>query len=367
MPLRSHSFASGGAFAACVILTLVTLATEAQARPEVLRWTHSRSDVQRFDALVRDANGSNPNVISLGVPSRNSNGEYTTEIDVEGDVLVSLRAIGPNSSTDVSNWTSPRFFAGAPGETPTPPPTPPPTTTVPVNGGTPLTPTPGAAARFDFSGGSAGPNISGWVDTRRDYSLSVDDALFDRVNLGSNAVLHTASTDSHIHAHVTGLGGPWSNFELRGRMAVDEPAASVGVTTYSGYPGSDAYYRLGRTANGNFRLEARHGLSCSSIDSGVGSAMAGRWVRFEFDVEDGASSNRIRAKVWYADAAEPAGPQIDCVDNSPNRPRQGTIGAWSAGDGQKYWDDFEIIQGVAPAPTPPPQPPLLLQIIPVIQ
>ena len=354
MFLRSHSNASRGAFAACALLAFGLLASEAQARSEVLRFSHPRSDVQSFDARVEDAGGNAADrVVSLGLPSRDGSGTYFSEIDVEGDVLVSLRATGPS---DTSGWSAPRLFEGPPGETPT---------TVPVGAGVAIPPTAGAAARMDFGTSGSGPSIDGWVDTRSNFSLAVDDSLFSRIILGGNRMLHTNSTDADIHAHVTGLGSPWTNVEVRGRMATDDNDASIGVTTYSGYPAADTYYRLGRSGGQNFRLEGRPGLSCSSVDAGFGNNIAGRWIRFELDVEENAASNRIRAKVWFADQAEPSSPQIDCTDNSAGRPRSGTIGVWSGGDGNKFWDDFEVFQGVGNLPTQPPAPPVLLQIIPV--
>ena len=177
-------------------------------------------------------------------------------------------------------------------------------------------------------------------------------------------MLHTNVDAQDIHAHIVAQGAPWANFELRGRMAVNDSGASIGVTTYSGYPASDTYYRLGRNGDDTFRLTARHNLTCSAVDTGFGASIAGDWVRFELDVEDNGTYNRVRAKVWRSGEAEPASPQVNCIDSAADRPRQGTIGVWSGGSGERYWDGFEVIQGVSGVPNPPPAAPTLLQIIP---
>jgi hypothetical protein len=356
MSLPPPSFASRGAFTACALLAFGLLASEAQARSEVLRFSHSRSDVQSFDARVQDATGNaTERSVNLGLPSQDGSGTYFAEIDVEGDVLVSLSATGPS---DTSHWSAPRLFEGPPRETPS---------TIPVGAGVSITPTAGAVARMDFGTSAGGPFVDGWLDTQRDFSLSQDDSLFSTITLGGNRMLHTNSTDLDIHAHVSGGGNPWANIEVRGRMATDDNDASIGITTYSGYPATDAYYRLGRSGGESFRLEGRPRLACSSNNTGFGGSIAGRWIRFELDVEENAANNRIRAKVWFADepGSKPVSPQIDCTDNSASRPRNGTIGVWSGGDGNKFWDDLEVFQGVGNLPTSPPAPPTLLQIIPV--
>jgi hypothetical protein len=146
-------------------------------------------------------------------------------------------------------------------------------------------------------------------------------------------------------------------------MATDESGGRIGVTTYSEYRSSDRYYRLANANGGSFMIEARPvTLSCTTSDTGI-TPTAGTWYRFEFDVVDRGTYNQVRAKVWRAGTAEPVNFQADCVDNTSSRPRQGTLGVYSAGSGQKYWDDLEIIEG-AVVPTVPPAPPVLLQVVP---
>ena len=214
--------------------------------------------------------------------------------------------------------------------------------TVPVDGGVPTQPIPGAANRFDFTSSAVGLSSPPWFDTRANYSRTEDDSLFGVVALGTNRVLHSDSTEDAIHSHTEGSGNVWTNFVLHGRMAVDHPAATIGVTTYSQYPASDAYYRLANNNGGSFVLEGRPGLSCSGVDTGVVAA-AGTWYRFELDVVDRGTTNEIRAKIWREGDSEPGAFQVTCVDATNNRPRQGTIGVYSGGAGQKYWDDIEIV------------------------
>lgn len=361
MRLRSSYLARRGLLALCAASMLLAVAVEAQARTELLRWAHPSNDVQLFEVRVNFADGSTQ-ILPLGVPTLGQGGIYEASVEVgDGDVTVALRATGPNSVQSAWSVTQTRLGSGSP---PAPTPDPGGSTTVPVGGGSTIPPTVGAEIHVDFSTDPVGNVANGWVDTASGHSLVVDDSLFDVVQVGGNHVLHTGSDDLDIHSHLSASGSSWSNFELRGRMAVDQPDSSIGVTTYSGYHGTDTYYRLGRTAGGSIRLEGRPALSCSGTDSGLVPS-AGEWIRFELDVIDNGSNNRVRAKVWRQGSTEPANPQIDCVDSSGGRPTQGTFGVWASGPGQKYWDDFEVMQGVAGLPATPPEPPVLLQILPV--
>lgn len=356
------------AMIAFLALVGVMAAFQAHARPELLRWAHpSPGEVQDFEARVRAADGSGEQILSLSVPALRD-GIYEATIEVgDGNKLIALRAVGPGGV--LSDWSSERFRAdpsasdsggsgddGGSGDSGD--------GSVPVAGGTPLTPTPGATQRFDFTGSTDGTSVAPWVDTRANYSLQTDDALFGVTTLGSNSVLFSDSTANDIHSHADGNGNVWSDFELRGRMAIDHPSAAIGVTTYSQYRTGDAYYRLGRTSGGPFVLEGRPALSCSSSGTPVTPA-AGEWYRFELDVQDTGSSNQIRAKVWRQGDAEPSGYSLSCVDSSAQRPSGGRIGVWSGGTGSKYWDDFEVVLGQGSGTTEPPAPPVLIQIIPV--
>ncbi len=299
-------------------------------------------------------------------------GLYETTIEVgDGNKLIALRAIGPGGIQ--SAWSSERFRAdpsgsgsgggtgggstgggsGSGGDG-----------SVPVGAGTPLNPTPGATQRFDFASAAEGTSVAPWVDTAANYSLQTNDSLFGVTSLGSNRVFFTDSSENNIHSHADGNSNIWGNFEVRGRMAIDHPSASIGVTTYSQYRTRDAYYRLGRSGGGPFVIEGRPALSCSNSGNLV-TPSAGEWYRFEFDVQDMGSSNQVRAKVWRQGDAEPSSYTISCVDSSPQRPTGGRIGVWASGTGSKYWDDFEVVLGQGSGTAEPPAPPVLIQIIPV--
>ncbi|MAG34132.1 MAG: hypothetical protein CL908_24900 [Deltaproteobacteria bacterium] len=350
MTLRSHFHRRLG-LVALVALASAVLAIPAQARPERLRWTHpTPGEVQNFEAFARAPDGSSEQFFSLSVPTPNL-GVYEATIEVgDGDKLISLRAIRLDNVA--SAWTPPQTRVDdAVGPV------------IPVGGGTPLSPTPGAAQRFDFAGDAVGASVTGWVDTQPNYSLLTDDSLFGVTELDSNRVLFTASTGDNIHSHATGLDNIWSDYELRGRMAINHADASIGVTAYSLYRNSDSYYRLGRSAGGEFVLEGRPALSCSGTSTGI-TPTPGAWYRFEFHVQDQGASNHITVKIWDQTTTEPPSLQVDCVDSSTQRPRDGTIGVWSAGAGEKYWDDLEVILGDGGATTTPPDPPVLLFIVP---
>jgi hypothetical protein len=352
----------------CRVVAALALATsaslisplEALARTEAIRWTHaSPADAQGFEAHVRAPDGSASQILSLSSATSPSAGVYGASVEVgDGDKLISVRAIGPGGIR--SAWsTPPQLREGDPIQSGSP-----------VGPGTPSTPTPGATSRIDFDTHVLGTSVAGWTDTRQNFSLQTDDSLFEVTSVGSNRVLHTDSSANDIHSHHVGGTNFWTDFELRGRMAIDRDEASIGVMTYSQYGASLAYYRLGRDAGQPFSIEGRPGaLSCLSSGSPV-TPQAGEWYRFKLDVQDMGTSNQVRAKVWRADAAEPSSYSLNCSDSSAGRPENGRIGVWSAGEGEKFWDDFEVIHGDGGngggggTPSPPPAP-ILIQIVPV--
>lgn len=335
------------------------LASVAQARLETVRWTHSRSDALDFELRVLSVDDASTQVLSLGTPGQAVGTGYVEQVEVgDGDVELSLRAVGPGGVRSDWNGAILRIDPNGPAPDPEPEPGP----EVDPGAGETIPPTAGAAVRFNFTNDAPGNSVNGWVDTRANYSLSVDDSLFDVATVGGNRMLHTDSTQDAIHAHAT--SDVRGNFEVRGRMAIDHPDAEIGVTSYSAYPSQDAYYRIGRASGESFRFVSRPGVVCANADSGLVPA-AGDWIRFEFDVRDEGSHNRIVAKLWRATDAEPGTPQIDCIDTGAGRPQQGSIGVWAGGPGQKYWDDFELFQGVTGGGAPAaPLPPLLIQIVP---
>ena len=361
------------AMIAFLALVGVMAASQAHARPELLRWAHpSPGQVQDFEARVRSADGSGELILSLSVPPLQG-GIFETTIEVgDGNKLIALRAIGPGGVQ--SAWSSERFRAdpsgsgsggggssggggggsggGSGGSD-----------VVPVGAGTPLSPTPGATQRFDFTSASDGSSVAPWVDTRFNYSLQTDDALFGVTSLGSNRVLFTDSSENNIHSHADGNSNIWGDYEVRGRMAIDRPSASIGVTTYSQYRTRDAYYRLGSSNGGPFVIEGRPALSCSNSGNLV-TPTPGEWYRFELDVQDMGSNNRVRAKVWRQGDAQPSGYALSCTDSSAQRPSGGRIGVWASGTGSKYWDDFEVVLGQGSGSAEPPAPPVLIQVVP---
>ncbi len=330
----------------------------AQARTEVLRWTHGRpADVQRWEARGSTSPGGRELVFTLANPTRDSSGVYQSSIEVADDatVYVALRAVGAGSLISGDSNEQRRDPAagggggGGGGST--------------LGAGVTIPPAPNAVARRDFSADSTGTAVSGWVDTGAGSSLSLDDSLFGVVDVAGNRTLSTASTANDIHSHLSANPTNFSNSTLSGRLALTSAAGSAGVTSYSRFTAQQRYYRLGSSAGGAFEIAGLPALSCANASTGVVPAID-TWYVFKLIVTSEASQNRIQAKVWRQGDTEPTGPQAECLDSSSARALDGTIGAWSGGAGQKYWDDLEVTRlstggGTTLAP------PILIQIVPV--
>ena len=331
---------------------LMLCASLAEARTETLRWTQDESSrVARFEAHYGTENGNYSQIVNLGLPAVGGGGVRTASLTIPDaqSIFVALRAIG-NDGT-VSAFSQQQYREGIaappPSEPPPsepPPSTPPPSTPPPSTGGSTT------ATLFDFEPGSAATNS--WFDTQPNSSLAGDDSLFSVYTTGAGSVLGTASTASNIHSHVVPHLAVDANYSVQAVVSVSSNNSGIGVTAYSDYPNSDAYYRLGRLGGQTFRIEGRPDFSCSSgsADTGVAPSAGGSYVLL-LRVADEGTQNRLEATAWTLGANQPA-PQAVCYDNRPNRPRGGTIGVWATGAGSKYWDNVEQIQPVGALAAP---------------
>lgn len=341
-------------------------ADPAAARTETLEWEYSAPErIAGFEVLWGTQSGSYAHVVDVGDLGA-SGGVYTYGLEVPdaATVYIAVRAYdGSGVRSGASNERVRTASGGSapPVEPPPPSPDPDPTAAAPD----PFSPA--GDLVIDFQSASTGTAVGGWVDTRADNSLSIDDSLFDVVDLDGNRALRTRSVETNIHSHYTaGNSDGWTSYEYRGAMLITDASGGIGVTALSGYPDQDVYYRLRRYAGTAFDL-APHGttLSCANDSTGV-VPQAGAWYRFSLRVDVGSSNNRVRAKVWRDGTSEPGSPQVDCSDTSSSRPRAGTIGVWSMGPGTKLWDVLDV-DGIGSTSTPapvPPAPPTLISVEP---
>ena len=213
-----------------------------------------------------------------------------------------------------------------------------------------LTFTTGADAPLVYDGFnvySPGDDPADWFDTEADNSLVVNNALFEVFDVGAETVFGTASVGANVHSHYVDAGSDtWSSLVFTGRMKVAHADGGVGVTFWSDYPDSIAYYRLRRHQwDEEFHL-APYGTSITSGTTHTGVvAWPGVWYHFVIVVEnqDSLSRTAVRVKIWPEGDVEPSTWQADGFDESPGRLTSGTIGVWSMGPGNKYWDDLEVI------------------------
>lgn len=331
-------------------------ATDAEARQEVLQWTHpDATAVQSFEALYGTSTGVYGTPISLGKPTPNTSGVYQGSITV-GDaesVYIVVRAVG--TTGEISANSGERFRAAP----------------APTTGGTGGTGGTGTTTpTYNFDGLTAGTTVPGWVDTGAAFSLAVNDSLFSIATSSLGGAFTTASTLADIHSHMASPAPSTTrNYKLRGGMSLGNASGGIGITFYSGYPTTDAYYRLGRQPGETFKMSARHPMTCSLPDSGYLPAAGGSYA-FEVAVETLADRNRIQAKVWTLGGTEPTSAQIVCDDTHASRPSGGTFGVWATGAGTKFWDGFvlQALTSSLPAPstgTTPLAPPILIEIVPV--
>jgi hypothetical protein len=209
--------------------------------------------------------------------------------------------------------------------------------------------------------------VSGWVDTGANDSLVPDDSLFQVVDRDGNRVFGTTSSQADIHSHyLTAGSAEWSAYELRGRMLITHQNGGIGVTLHSQYDASDAYYRIRRNSDAHARIRRisdrhspirrnrsngyemaphTHGapIACESQQSGV-VPRVNAWYRFRIEVIPETGATQLNARVWEDGTPEPTSWQLQCWDERADRPLAGTIGLWSMGPGEKYWDDLQVVE-----------------------
>ena len=85
MTFRSRSLSRLSPFCAVALICLFS-ASQVEARPENLRWTHLQpSNVQRFEARVSALDSSSTQTIDLGVPAADSDGIYEMAVEAGDD------------------------------------------------------------------------------------------------------------------------------------------------------------------------------------------------------------------------------------------------------------------------------------------
>jgi len=193
-------------------------------------------------------------------------------------------------------------------------------------------------------------NPENWLDTDDKNSLNEVD-LFQAFDHEDEQVLRTSSTKTNIHAHYSGLAldDVGNGYEYTGRLKISSHSSGIGITFFSQYPNSDHYYRLRRYNNSqNFHLSS-HGTLVNGDTSTQVNPQENQWYQFRFQVEDLDDRTEIRGSLWAEGDSEPINWQIDAYDDSASRLASGTIGVWSMGNGEKYWDDL-LVERLSPPP-----------------
>ena len=325
-------------------LALLASAGVAQARTEVVSWSHvSPCLIDSFEVRY----GNSPQSltgINVGRP-RQAGGHFSYPLDLpdQDQVYVCVAAIrgGETSACSTSITLAPSTI------------------------GSPRTePAPAEANRTwceDFSGGS---NLASWAHTGPDNSLTRVPGLFNTTDVGNgNYVLSTSTTSTDVHSHFIGassIGVPspqWTHYEYSGQMQFSDTATGIGVTLYSLYDLATDYYRLGRGAQGNFQLERDHVDPIGNCVAGPApqtQALPNVWYAFRIQVEDRNVETRLQTKVWRADKREPEGFQWTCTDSRPSRQLAGAVGVWSSGPGLKLWDNLFVAELDQPPVTATP-------------
>jgi hypothetical protein len=332
----SKSFPSSSIRVLLYAAATLLIASTAQAGSVALRWTHpnpSGQGVVGFKLYQLTVTGSWDEVNDLAISGLIPvSGIYSYDVDVD-ETLSETFSVTAYSADEESIRSNLRIIDA----------------TIPTSA-----PPPGTAlAQYSFDGSSS--EIPGWLDTGAGNSLTESADAFRIAAIDGTDALMTDSSLTNIHSHILVAGSSrWANYEYSGRMRRSSGAGGLGVTAYSQFPQSDAYYRIrSQSIDEAFHLsphpDGQYQMICKGPTSTGVVAAAGTWYRFKLRMETSTNSTRIRAKVWSETGEEPSGWQVDCRHLASNRLTFGTVGVWGMGSGARYWDDLEV-RAVDPNP-----------------
>jgi hypothetical protein len=339
----SNSFIAAFQFLAWVLVMLIA-SVRAEARIESLLWEHAGL-TQREVAEARiiekglDNRWGTPRDVAFDsqvIGTGQAADANSIELDIAEDTTV-IPALAPDNLGNSTAEAVAESVSG-PEATSDPDPSPDPESTI----GHPGSDLPSSA---DFDNGEWS-DTRRWIDTAGSNSLTEDPTLFRLATLGDDRVLVSSNDQANVHSHLAlNDANQWVNYEYSGRMRTDDASGSLGITAYSQYPASDSYYRI-RAVNGQTFEISPHpnssfAMTCSTKDTGI-SLVAGTWFHFSLRMETMVNHTNIRAKVWPSGVSEPSEWQIDCDHGEIDRLTNGTVGVWSMGNGEKYWDDLVI-------------------------
>jgi len=197
----------------------------------------------------------------------------------------------------------------------------------------------------DFEATPAGADPVEWLDTGAMNSMLESPGLFTVATAADGG--HALATDSdavNIHSHYVGAASQdWWDYEYKGRMRFEEPAAGIGVTLLSDYANSDSYLRLRRHGDQSTFQLSSHPSAAGDVCQGQTDshvvAQPGVWYAFRFRTVEQSDHLQVQAKVWDVRIDEPSAWQISCAWTAWTQPA-GRPGVWSTGPGRKLWDDL---------------------------
>jgi len=202
------------------------------------------------------------------------------------------------------------------------------------------------AEGFTYPPGAVVPQ---WLDFEALYAATNNDDLFKITLLVGEPVLwrsHTNVTaitnDETAYLIVDGSEG-WSSYEVTGDMRAEDPADGAGIVFFVQQPLTEhRMYRLRYVYGSDFHIASNNAPApVGATTTGVIPA-AGIWYSFRVQVSAGASATTIQARVWRRADPEPPTWQIDCTDSDVSRLVAGTIGVWSYGHSDRYWDNLVV-------------------------
>jgi len=170
------------------------------------------------------------------------------------------------------------------------------------------------------------------------------EAVFKQEPDGRIVDLGRGNAESFLNLLVPS-GLPASEFEYSGEFRFSREEAGVGVTFCNQMARRlDRFYRFRRTELGGVMKLSPHGTVFSTGRSASPvSPSPGFWHSFRIRVESSRDAVHVRARVWLSDDTEPEIWPVDCVDATPTRLREGSIGVWTSGPGVKEFRKLDLV------------------------
>jgi hypothetical protein len=186
-----------------------------------------------------------------------------------------------------------------------------------------------------------------WVATDA-FASDLPEGIFVESSVGDGPLaVVTGPSDGEVFLHHGIATG--NLFSFTGKISVDDPAASIGMTFLSNVPGSNSFYRVQRLPGQPIALTSS-GANDACNRSSPYELVPGEVTEFSIEVFINPDEVYLSIFLFPEGEAKPEQAAMFCKDQKFTRLTTGTVGLWATGPGTKWWSELVVETTQPPAP-----------------